>query len=160
MDYKVFQKWQEKQGLALEGHSIEQLGGEAANARALAIIRAMIATAKADGAIDVQECDAISARIKSSDLQAEASTILIDEIQKLLNVAEIAAGSDSPEAAVEIYLASMAIVDVENENEGQFLDQLAEAMQIAPELKADIEAEAFAVAKSSGSTWISALLLA
>ena len=62
-----------------------------------------------------------------------------------LNVSEIAAASDSPEAAIEIYLASMAIVDAGNEKVRQFLDQLAAAMQIAPELKADIEAEAFAV---------------
>jgi len=65
-------------------------------------------------------------------------------MQKPLSVDEIAAGSDSPEAAVEIYLASMTMVDVENEKERNFLDQLADAMQIAPDLKANIESEAFA----------------
>lgn len=143
--YKVYQKWQEKQGLALEGYSIEQLEGEPRNARALTIVRAMIAAAKADGTIDEQERDAITAQIKASDLEADASKVLINEMLNPLNVSEIAAASDSPEAAIEIYLASMAIVDVDNEQERQFLDQLAAAMEIAPELKADIEAEAFAV---------------
>ena len=142
--YKVYQKYLEDQGLASEGSSIEQLKGEPRNARALTIVRATIAAAIADGTIDGQERDAITAQIKASGLQADASKILMDEILKPLKVEEIAAESDSPEAAVEIYLASMAIVDVENEKERKFLDQLADAMQIAPGLKANIEAEAFA----------------
>lgn len=142
--YKVYQKWLEKQGLALEGSSIENLEGESRNARALTIVRAMIAAAKADGTIDSEEREAITAQINASGLQDDAAKILIDEMLNPLNVDEIAAASDSPEAAVEIYLASMAIVDVENEKERAFLDRLADAMQIAPELKADIEAEAFA----------------
>jgi uncharacterized membrane protein YebE (DUF533 family) len=143
--YKVYQKWQEQQGLATEGQSIEKLEGAPRNARALTIVRAMIAAAKADGTIDGEERDAIIAQIEASDLQTDTSKILIDEMLNPLNVSAIAAASDSPEAAVEIYLASMAIVDVGNEKVRQFLDQLAAAMQIAPELKADIEAEAFAV---------------
>ena len=143
--YKVYQKWQEQQGLALEGQSIEQLEGEPRNARALTIVRAMIAAAKADGTIDGEERDAITAQVEAADLQADTSKILIEEMLNPLNVSEIAAASDSPEAAIEIYLASMAIVDAGNEKVRQFLDQLAAAMQIAPELKADIEAEAFAV---------------
>ncbi len=143
--YKVYQKWQEQQGLATEGQSIEKLEGAPRNARALTIVRAMIAAAKADGTIDGEERDAIIAQIEASDLQADTSKILIDEMLNPLNVSAIAAASDSPEAAVEIYLASMAIVDVGNEKVRQFLDQLAAAMQIAPELKADIEAEALAV---------------
>ena len=141
--YKVYQKWQEEQGLASQGSSIEQLEGEPRNARAMAIVRAMIAAAKADGTIDGGERDAITAHIKASDLKADAATILADEMLKPLNIDEIAAASDSPEAAVEIYLASMAIVDTDNEKERQFLDQLADAMDIAPGLKASIEAEAF-----------------
>ena len=141
--YKVYQKYLEDQGLASEGSSIEQLKGEPRNARALTIVRAMIAAAIADGTIDGQERDAITAQIKASGLQADASKILMDEILKPLKVEEIAAESDSPEAAVEIYLASMVIVDTDNEKERQFLDQLADAMDIAPGLKASIEAEAF-----------------
>ncbi len=142
--YKVYQNWLEKQGLPPEGNSIENLDGELRNARALTIVRAMIAAAKADGTIDGDERDAITAQIKASGLQEDASKILIEEMLNPLKVQEIAAASDSPEAAVEIYLASLAIVDVENEKERTFLDQLAAAMKIAPELKSDIEAEAFA----------------
>jgi uncharacterized membrane protein YebE (DUF533 family) len=143
--YKVYQNWLEKQGLTQEGSSIENLDGETRNARALTIVRAMIAAAKADGTIDGEERDAITAQIKASNLQEDASKVLIEEMLNPLKVQEIAAASDSPEAAVEIYLASMAIVDVDNEKDRSFLDQLAAAMQIAPDLKADIEAQAFAV---------------
>jgi uncharacterized membrane protein YebE (DUF533 family) len=143
--YRVYQKWQQEQGLAIEGASIEQLDAAPRNARALTIVRAMIAAAKADGIIDAQERDAIAAKIKASDLDDSASKLMIDEMLKPLDVAEIAAETNSPEAAVEVYLASMAIVDVDNPQERQFLDQLAAAMQIAPGLKASIEAEAFAV---------------
>jgi len=141
--YKVYQKYLEQQGLASEGSSIEKLEGEPRNARAMAIVRAMIAAAKADGTVDATERDAITAQIKASGLQADASTILVEELLKPLNVDDIAAASDSPEAAVEIYLASMAIVDTDNDKERQFLDQLADAMDIDPGLKASIEAEAF-----------------
>ena len=141
--YKVYQKYLEDQGLASEGSSIEQLKGEPRNARALTIVRAMIAAAVADGTIDGEERDAINAQIKASGLEADAAKILTEEMLKPLKVEEIAAESDSPEAAVEIYLASMAIVDTDNDKERQFLDQLAEAMDIAPGLKASIEAEAF-----------------
>ena len=109
----------------------------------MAIVRAMIAAAKADGTVDATERDAITAQIKASGLQVDASTILVEELLKPLNVDDIAAASDSPEAAVEIYLASMAIVDTDNDKERQFLDQLADAMDIDPGLKASIEAEAF-----------------
>ena len=142
--YKVYQKYLEDQGLASEGSSIGQLEGEPRNTRAMTIIRAMIAAAKADGTIDGEEREAITAQIKAAGLEADATTILMNEILQPLNVEEIAAASDSPEAAVEIYLASMAIVDVDNEKERAFLDKLADAMKIAPELKANIEAEAFA----------------
>jgi len=141
--YKVYQKYLEQQGLASEGSSIEQLVGEPRNARALTIVRAMIAAAVADGTIDGQERDAITAQINASGLEDDAAKILTEEMLKPLKVEEIAAESDSPEAAVEIYLASMAIVDTDNDKERQFLDQLAEAMDIAPGLKASIEAEAF-----------------
>ena len=141
--YKVYQKYLEDQGLASEGSSIEQLKGEPRNARALTIVRAMIAAAVADGTIDGEERDAINAQIKASGLEADAAKILTEEMLKPLKVEEIAAESDSPEAAVEIYLASMAIVDTDNDKERQFLDQLADAMDIAPGLKASIEAEAF-----------------
>ena len=146
--YKVYQNWQQNQGIATAdgaGQFIEQLAPEAANARAMTIVRAMIAAARADGVIDVAEREAITKQLAASNLQDQAATILIDEMQKPVDFGAIAAAADSPEAAVEIYLASMAVVDTQNEPERLFLDDLAAALDIDAELKSDIEAAGFAV---------------
>ena len=146
--YKVYQDWQQKQGIATDGgagHFIEQLAPEAADARAMTIVRAMIAAARADGVIDVAEREAITKRLTESNLQDQAAMILIDEMQKPVDFQAIAAAADSPEAAVEIYLASMAVVDTQNEPERLFLDDLAAALDIDAELKSDIEAAGFSV---------------
>ncbi|MFK7767322.1 MAG: tellurite resistance TerB family protein [Mariniblastus sp.] len=144
LGYKIYADWKKDQGGVAEGQSISNLDGDAANSRSLAIVKAMIAAAKADGHIDAEEQAVIIGRIKSSELEDSAAEILMAEMQKPLDVATVAAVSDSPESAVEIYLASLLLTDNTNSAERNYLDQLSAALGMNPELAARLESEAFA----------------
>ena len=144
--YKVYSEWQKGQGQTVEGQPIAELSQDAANARSLAIVKAMIAAAKADGTIDPDEQVLITEQIKASDLEDSASQILLAEIQKPLDVAAVAAAADSPESAVEIYLASLLLTDESNAAEREYLNNLASAMNLDSQLVTQLEAEAFAPA--------------
>ena len=72
---------------------------------------------------------------------------LIDtELGAPVDPAEIARGADSPEAAAEIYLASLLVIDPDHPDERRYLDDLAGHLKLAPGLVRELEAQA----RSSG----------
>ena len=146
LGYKVFTEWQKSQGLEVSGQPIANLTGPEANDRSMAIIKAMIGAAKADGLIDDAEQAAIIQQINSSDLEKPAAEILLSELQKPLDVEAIAAAADSPESAVEIYLASLLLTDKSNAQEQSYLSKLSQALKLDSKLVADLETQAFSPA--------------
>ena len=139
--YKVYDNWKKQKGIASEGESLENLSGEAAEQRSMLVVRAMIGAAKADGHIDETEQAAIVDQIKQADMESKATQILLSEIQKPLDIDDLAEGVDSIEAAVEVYLGSLVVVDRENPKERTFLDQLSRALKLDPELVQHLESE-------------------
>ena len=111
------------------------LGGEKADTRADILIRAMIAAAKADGHISEDELSLIKAH--------EVTTVAV--LEKALSQApiasDIAALADSQQAAREIYAVSARIADGFSEPERIYLDELAMALKLDPELAAHIETD-------------------
>lgn len=144
--YKVYSQWQKSQGAEVTGLSIENLVGDEANARSMAIVKAMIGAAKADGQIDEAERAIIIDKINESDLEQSATEILLSDLLEPLDVDAIAAASDSPESAVEIYLASLILTDKSNSVEQSYLEKLFKALKLDPQLVSDLEAQAFAPA--------------
>ena len=144
--YKVYTEWQKSQGLEVTGQPIANLPAPQANERSMAIIKAMIGAAKADGSLDETEKAIITEKINSSDLNESASEILTSELLTPLDVDAIAATADSPEAAVEIYLASLLVTDKANADEKDYLEKLSTALKLDSRLVADLEAQAFAPA--------------
>lgn len=144
LGYKVYTEWQKNQGQDVSGQPIAALTDESANTRSMTIIKAIVAAAKADGKIDEREHSVIIEQINASPLNDQASQVLLEELQKPLSVAEIASESDSPEASVEIYLASLLMTDKANEAEQNYLDELADALKLDASLVSQLEAEAFA----------------
>lgn len=129
--YKAYQKnggkmpnWKEE--------VIGMISGPKADARSEAILRAMIAAAKADGEITEAEM----AFIKSND-EIDLGNILDQEA----NPIEIARMADSEQAEREIYAASCRIADGLNEKERDYLDDLAMALRLDPELAARLETD-------------------
>lgn len=144
--YKVYTEWQKSQGAEVTGLSIENLPSDEANTRSMAIVKAMIGAAKADGKIDEEERKIIVDKINESDLEQSATEILLSQLLEPLDVDAIAAASDSPESAVEIYLASLILTDKSNEVEQSYLEKLAKALKLDSQLVSKLEAQAFSPA--------------
>jgi uncharacterized membrane protein YebE (DUF533 family) len=66
------------------------------------------------------------------------------EIRRPVDPADVARAATTPELAAEVYLASVLVVDDTTAMERAYLDQLAQALRLAPQLKADLEARAAA----------------
>lgn len=112
------------------------------DALSLALLRAMIAAAKADGHIDAGEQMKIFARLDGLDLDSEAKAFVMDELRKPLDIDAVVAAATSPELAVEIYAASVLAIDPGDPAEQAYLAMLASRLKLDPGLKASVEAEA------------------
>lgn len=102
-----------------------------------AMLTAIIAAAKADGHFDEREKQMIRDQVSQI---GDAATVewVQQEIRKPLDVNQIAALAVSPEMAAEIYLASLVIIDQQNDREKIYLDSLAEQMKLPPPLRMEI----------------------
>jgi uncharacterized membrane protein YebE (DUF533 family) len=112
------------------------------NELSLALLRAMIAAAKADGQIDAQEQKTIFAKFDELDLDEAAKAFVVDELRKPLDIDAVVQGATSPERAMEIYAASVLAIDPDDPAEVAYLALLASRLKLDPSLKASIETEA------------------
>ena len=138
--YKTFQDWQAKQaGAPVDpGPSVTALSGPQLDKRSMALLRAMLAAAKADGHIDEQEQGRIDAYLQKLNLDPEALHFVKNELAKPLNIKEVAAGADSPAAAAEIYLTSLLTINIDNDQERAYLEDLARELKLPPELVSEL----------------------
>ncbi|HOW74570.1 MAG TPA: tellurite resistance TerB family protein [Candidatus Competibacteraceae bacterium] len=138
--YKAFQDWQAKQeGTPVDlGSSVTALSGPQLDKRSMALLRAMLAAAKADGHIDDQEQGRIDAYLQKLNLDPEALHFVKNELAKPLNVKEVAAGADSPTAAAEIYLTSLLAINIDSDQERAYLEELAKELKLPPELVSEL----------------------
>ncbi len=136
--YKAYQDWQNSSGESsdqkAEVRPVNELEGGALDERSRLLIRAMIAAAKADGHIDEAEKLRIDEQIFDMGLVDGAAEFIVQEVDKPLNIHDVVAGVDDPEAAVEVYLASRMVVDMENAPERLYLGSLAKALKLSPDL--------------------------
>jgi len=137
--FKVYDEWQKRNAIAEAGDPIANLAGPEANHRSVAILRAMIMAAQADGVIDDEEKKKIAQQIDKVGFSADVRDLLIPELEKPVNLEKLAEAADSSAAAVEMYLASLTVVDVENNKERSYLDRLGAALGIDPLLQRELE---------------------
>ena len=144
--YKAFQDWQAKQGQSqvATGTPISELTGSELDKRSRTLLKAMIAAAKADGHIDEKERELLTQQMAKLDPDADAAKLINEELNKPLNIQDIAAGVDSPAAAAEIYLLSRLVLNVDNDQERIYLSQLAQTLGLAPDLVAQLDNQATA----------------
>lgn len=143
--YRAFQNWQAQQGQAAsssEPRTLDRVSGDEADKHSLAILRAVIAAAKADGHIDEREQQLIEAEAAKEGEGSELQRWLEQELRRPVDPAAIAADAESPEIAAEMYLASRLVVDTESYMERAYLDELARALQLDPELRAQLDHQA------------------
>ncbi len=138
--YNAFQKWQSQQAAPIvdAGKPLTELSGADSDQRGKVLLRAMIAAAKADGTIDDKEKEIITQQLAKLNL-GDSANLFAEELNKPLDIKAVAAGADSPAAATEIYLISRAIVDLNNDQERNYMDLLAKELGLAPDLVAQLE---------------------
>ena len=95
------------------------------NPESVLLIRAMIAAANADGVIDQSERNNILERLKAVDLSPEEHGFIVQELLSPADLETIVAGVASPELARQVYTVSLMAIDVDTEQERQYMDTLA-----------------------------------
>lgn len=142
--FQAYQAWQRQQASAPQQaiQTVDQLDGPQAEAHSHAILRALIAAAKADGEIDEQESQMISEEIGRHTDEPQLKQWLSDEVSKPLNAADFAEYAADPALASEIYLTSVMLVNDQAPKERSYLDELAAQLQLEPELQLHLEQQA------------------
>ncbi|MGX1085794.1 tellurite resistance TerB family protein [Pseudomonas sp. AP3_22 TE3818] len=144
MAFQAYQAWQRSQASAPQEapRTVDLLAGPEAEEHSHAILRALIAAAKADGRIDESEKQMISTEIGRHTDDPQLQQWLDDEVAKPLDPNEVAQSATDPGMASEMYLASVMLVDDQQDAERNYLDELAAALRIEPELQLHLEQQA------------------
>jgi uncharacterized membrane protein YebE (DUF533 family) len=106
---------------------------------ALLFARAMVAAATADGRMDEAERVRITAALLQAGIDAEATRWLERELADPATVDELAEPVETPEKAAQVYAAARVAIDPDTMQEREFLRQLAEALDLEPQLMAHID---------------------
>ncbi|WP_419710036.1 tellurite resistance TerB family protein [Pseudomonas sp. NFX224] len=148
MAFQAYQAWQRSQASQQQQapqqamRTVDMLAGPEIEEHSHAILRALIAAAKADGRFDDAEKQLINAEIARHTDDPQLQQWLDDEVAKPLDPADVAQSATDPGMAAEMYLASVMLVDDQQDAERSYLDELAAALQIEPDLQVHLEQQA------------------
>jgi uncharacterized membrane protein YebE (DUF533 family) len=107
---------------------------------ALALVRAMIAAAKADGHIDDAEKSRIADKLRTSGLDSDSERFLLAELDKPLDMDVLVAAARTEAQRAELYTASRLAIDPDTRAERGYLDLLAGRLKLPDALVDHIEA--------------------
>ena len=142
MAWKAYSNWQSQQGggqPTTAPQTIDRLPPSQAEQHSHAILRALIAAAKADGHIDERERQLIDAEVAKLSQDPQLLQWIDAELHQPLDPAAVARAAQTPEMAAEMYLASLLLVDEQNFMERAYLDELARQLRLDPALRAELE---------------------
>ncbi|MBD9460028.1 tellurite resistance TerB family protein [Pseudomonas sp. PDM05] len=144
MAFQAYQAWQSQQASKPQAafQTADQLAGPEAEAHSNAVLRALIAAAKADGRIDEKEQQMISNELRQHTDDTQLQQWLDTEVAKPLDAADFAEFAGDPAVAAEVYLASVMLVDDQQDAERNYLDDLAAQLQLDPQLQLHLERQA------------------
>ena len=117
----------------------------------LAIIRAMIAAAKADGHMDAAESHKIMGQLESAGVGAQEKVLLMQEMANTQDVNSIAAAATTPVEAAQIYLAALLVCDSQCVREQEYLASLASALKLESTFTASLQEELLAISTQKAS---------
>jgi uncharacterized membrane protein YebE (DUF533 family) len=106
---------------------------------ALLFLRTMVAAAAADGQIDEAERSRIVKGLTEAGIDPDATRWLDTEMASPADVEELAANVNDPEKAAQVYSAARIAIDPDTIQEREFLNQLAEALDLEPAVRAQID---------------------
>ena len=141
--YKAYGNWQANQGTAppTEPQTLDRLPPAQVEQHSQAILKVLVAAAKADGHVDERERELIEGEFTKLDNDPALKQWLHAELNKPLDPADVARAATTPEMAAEMYIASVMVVDDEHFMERAYLDELAKQLKLDPGLKAELEAQ-------------------
>jgi uncharacterized membrane protein YebE (DUF533 family) len=150
--YKAYGNWQAQQQqqprssqpASAEPRTVNLLPAPEVQQHSLAMLKSMVAAAKADGHLDDRERGLVEAELLRLQADAETRCWFEDELRRPLDPAEVARAAGTPEMAAEMYLASLLVADETSFMERAYLDELARQLQLPPGLKAELERQAAA----------------
>ncbi len=108
----------------------------------LKLIKAMIASAKADGHIDAEEQQRIFQSIAQMDLSNEMKSTVFDLLNHPIALDDIVRGVHDIGQKSELYLAACLVADPEMPSVKVHLDQMAHALVLPEDLKQEIISQA------------------
>ena len=142
MAYKAYGDYRQQQGgaaAAAEPQTVDRLPPPQVEVHSQAILKALVAAAKADGHIDARERAVIEGEFTRVNQDAELQQWLHAELEKPLDPAEVARAATTPEMASEMYLASLLAADEQSFMERAYLDELARQLKLDDALKLRLE---------------------
>lgn len=151
--YKAYQNYLEGKPLIEMGEPVSPpptnslFDAEAGDGQqnAVLMLRAMIAAAAADGLIDETERAAILGNVQALGIDQATLDFLQDETANPATAETLAAEVQGPEQAAQLYTAARLAVDLDNDDEQQFMADLAAQLGLDEQLVAQLEAAAASV---------------
>lgn len=140
--YKAYGDWKKQQpgaATASPPRTVHTLPTPEAETHSQAILKALIAAAKADGHVDDREREVIEGEFTRLGADADVRQWLQAELAKPLDPAEVARAATTPEIAAEMYVASLIAADDQNFMERTYLDELARQLNLDDALKTRLE---------------------
>jgi len=139
--YKAYGNYNAQKGSSpqREPQTLDRLPPAQVEQHSQAILKALVAAAKADGHIDERERELIEGEFTKLDNDQELQHWLHAELNKPLDPTDVARAASTPEMAAEMYIASVMLVDEENFMEKSYLDELARQLKLEPGLKVELE---------------------
>ncbi len=107
-----------------------------------AIIKAMVASARADGSIDQQEQLKIAEAIDKMNLDASEKNAFMDLFTRPISIDEIICEARTVEQKAELYLASCLAINLDHEAEYAHLSALSRALNLPLGLEHQLRAQA------------------
>ena len=141
--YKAYSNWQssKQDQMQLSKHSFtapEMLSSD----YQLALIKAMIGAAKADGQIDADEHNRIFSSIEEMSLSTESKALVLDLIRQPISIEEITSAAVSMEQKTELYLVSCMVSDPDHPAEKQWLYKLSNSLGLPDDLAMQLQLQA------------------
>ncbi|MEK7265922.1 MAG: DUF533 domain-containing protein [Pseudomonadota bacterium] len=131
----AYKTWMERQGKKAgddpvrEAHSAGFPIDHASDPEfALAVVRAMLAAAYADGVLDAHEQKMIDGAMSKSDLTSAERAMLTNDLPQEETLRLLAAAARTPHHAAELYAAAVVSAGELNERETAFLVKLADRL--------------------------------
>ncbi|WGF89296.1 DUF533 domain-containing protein [Marinivivus vitaminiproducens] len=111
-----------------------EAGADAADeAAAHVVVRAMITAAKADGAVDDEELQALLGRIEEAGANEDDRAFLLAQMQAPLDVESLVREVQDHSAAIEVYTASLLAIEIDTPTERDYLRDLAHRLELSAE---------------------------